>query len=272
MSACPPVRAFKRACLIRNETLAEGIFELEFEWSGPAPASGQFFLLRPSRGSVLLGRAISVYGWTGVPPLGDRASDEKVTGRLRFLIAERGLGTNELRDLRAGEAAELLGPLGNSWASASRSLEAGGAAERPIALVGGGIGLAPLVHLAAELPAGSFDFYAGYRSRPYGLKDMSPRKLIIATEDGCEGFAGRITEVIDWSAYGAVYACGPEPMLRAVATACKTAGTPALLSLERRMACGVGACLGCTVRTTSGNRRCCADGPIFTSGEILFDE
>ncbi len=284
MSACPPPRAFRRARLVRNETLAEGIFELEFDWTGPAPASGQFFLLRPVRGSVLLGRAISVYGWAGTPSPGDRASEESAdssrdraslesaAGRLRFLIAERGIGTRELRDLRVGETAELVGPLGNSWKSASHRLGGRGAARRPIALVGGGIGLAPLIHFASELSADSFDLYAGFRSRPYGLRDVRPRKLIIATEDGYEGHEGRITEVIDWSAYGSVYACGPEPMLRAVAAACKTTGVPALLSLERRMACGVGACLGCTVRTTRGNRRCCADGPIFTGEEIVFDD
>lgn len=267
MSSCSSGRAFKRTHLIGNNTLSDGIFELEFDWTGPSPSSGQFFLIRPVRSSVLLGRAISVYGWEA---RGDRASMQNATGRLRFLIAERGTGTTELRSLHAGDEAELIGPLGNCWKDAAQKFH--DSSGRPVALVGGGIGLAPLVHLATELPANSFDLYAGFRAQSYGLNNVKTRKLIIATEDGIEGHKGRIPEVIDWGSYSTIYACGPEPMLRTVAASCKAAGVPALLSLERRMACGVGACLGCTVRTIDGNRRCCADGPIFNAEEILFDD
>jgi NAD(P)H-flavin reductase len=94
---------------------------------------------------------------------------------------------------------------------------------------------------------------------------------VVATEDGCEGCTGRIPDYLEGADYSAVYACGPEAMLRAVAKSCENAGTPCWLSLERRMACGVGACLGCTVATKAGNRRCCADGPIFSSQEVIFD-
>jgi NAD(P)H-flavin reductase len=156
--------------------------------------------------------------------------------------------------------------------SAARTLEDIHATDRRIALIGGGIGIAPLVYLAAELPSRSFDFYAGFRSRPYGLDGLQSRAIVITTEDGSAGHTGRIPDFFESAKYGAVYACGPEPMLRAVAAACKATRTPALLSLERRMACGVGACLGCTVHTLSGNRRCCADGPIFNAEEICFDD
>jgi NAD(P)H-flavin reductase len=98
------------------------------------------------------------------------------------------------------------------------------------------------------------------------------RERVIATEDGTMGHTGRIPEFLDPSGYAAVYACGPEPMLRAVAVSAKQAGVPCFVSLERHMACGVGACLGCTVRTARGNRRCCADGPIFNAEEVFFDE
>lgn len=265
MSDCPSSRSFARALLIRNKPVAEGIFELEFDWNGPGPSSGQFFLIRAVRSSVLLGRAISVYRWQ---PSGDRAG-----GRLSFLIAVRGIGTIELQDLQAGEYAELVGPLGNSWSTALPSdLIEGNAPRRPIALIGGGIGIAPVAYLAAELPAATFDFYAGFRSRSYGLEGIQPRTLTIATEDGSEGHRGRILDFLEYGQYGAVCACGPEPMLQAVAAGCLAAGVQAFLSLERRMACGVGACLGCTVRTKSGNRRCCADGPIFAAEEISFDD
>jgi NAD(P)H-flavin reductase len=151
------------------------------------------------------------------------------------------------------------------------------AAERegaggPPALIGGGIGIAPLAAFGAELAPGSFDFYAGFKTGSFCPEGLRPRSLVIATEDGSAGLRGRIPDFLEPAAYSAVYACGPEPMLKAVAGACKNAGVPCFISVERRMACGVGACLGCTVGTTGGNRRCCADGPIFRAGEFLFDE
>jgi NAD(P)H-flavin reductase len=95
------------------------------------------------------------------------------------------------------------------------------------------------------------------------------RNLVVATEDGSVGQKGLIPDLLDPAQYGAVYTCGPEPMLRVVAASCAAAGTPCFVSLERHMACGVGACLGCTVKTASGNRRCCADGPVFRAGEVF---
>jgi NAD(P)H-flavin reductase len=193
---------------------------------------------------------------------------------VQFLIARRGRGTEELAAMRAGEEAELTGPLGNGWEDLLPPREKRG----PIALVGGGIGFAPLAAFAPELPEGSYDFYAGFRTLPaeeyrnlFG-SFLYPRQLRIATEDGSMGRKGLACDFLDPAKYSAVCACGPEPMLRVVAASCEKAGTPCFISLERRMACGVGACLGCTVKTVKGNRRCCADGPIFNAKEILFGE
>lgn len=269
--ACAVERAFLTVPLGRSALLDEGLLDLEFPWPGPAPLPGQFFLVRPRRSSVFLGRPISVYAWEPPAAASPTASP---AGTLRFLVAVRGRGTAELAELREGEEVELSGPLGKAWPlSGTRTDEtsATAAQERPVALVGGGIGVAPVAFLAAALPPASYDFYAGFRSRPYGLEGLRSRTTVIATEDGCEGSRGRIPDFLDSAAYAAVYACGPEPMLRAVAAACAAAGTPCYLSLERRMACGVGACLGCTVRTTAGNKRCCADGPVFDSREVIFD-
>jgi NAD(P)H-flavin reductase len=123
--------------------------------------------------------------------------------------------------------------------------------------------------------------YAGFKT---GFKKMEEKhlllgpamleaeKTIIATEDGKEGQKGRIPDFLEPENYAAVCACGPEPMLKAVAVKCKAAGVPCFVSMGRVMACGVGACLGCTVHTVNGNRRCCADGPIFNAEELIFDE
>jgi NAD(P)H-flavin reductase len=172
-----------------------------------------------------------------------------------------------------GEEAELTGPLGNAWED---FLPPKG---ESIALIGGGIGIAPLLAFAAELPQGCFDLYAGFktlrdgdeRDGLLGPVSSRAREMVIATEDGSSGRKGRIPDLFDPAGYGAVYACGPEPMLRLIAAQAKSAGVPCFVSLERRMACGVGACRGCTVQTARGNRRCCADGPVFNGEELLFD-
>ncbi len=275
-------RSFRTSIIHGNAQLAPGIHELSIPWPGAIPKPGQFFMLRPVRSSVFLGRPISVAGadansGADANPGADAdlgadanpGADADGGGcALRFIIAERGRGTAELIALRAGDEVELSGPLGNTW---PEEASAQSAHRKPIALVGGGIGIAPLLFFATTLPAGSYDFYAGFRSKSYGLEGLEARTTVVATEDGCEGCTGRIPDFIEGADYSAVYACGPEAMLRAVVQVCESAGTPCWLSLERRMACGVGACLGCTVATKAGNRRCCVDGPVFSSQEVIFD-
>ncbi|HUX38058.1 MAG TPA: dihydroorotate dehydrogenase electron transfer subunit [Rectinemataceae bacterium] len=253
-------RDYRREAVLSTRPLGEGIFELVASWQGPAPEAGQFFMMRAARSSLLLGRPISVF-------------DAK-EGSLAFVIAQRGEGTRELGELRPGDGLMLEGPLGSTWdfAAISAAGGEGGGGAKPIALVGGGIGLAPLAFLARALKAKSYDIYAGFRSASWGLEDLVPRETFVFTEDGSAGRKGRVLDGFDASRYASVHACGPEPMLRALARLAREAGVPAWLSLERRMACGVGACLGCTVRSTKGNRRACVEGPIFRAEEVFFDE
>jgi NAD(P)H-flavin reductase len=265
--------------LINNIPVNNEIFRLDFIWPGTAhgiavPEAGQFFMIKPKRSAVFLGRPISVAWWE--------------SDTVRFLIARRGRGTLELDSMRPGEEAELIGPLGNAWTDflskivlpSENSPVEKNSAEKPVALIGGGIGLAPLIALIDE--AGyNFNLYAGFRTgfanaeekaALLGLALSGTGKITIATEDGKDGLKGRIPDFLEPEKYAAVCACGPEPMLKAVAAKCKAAGVPCFVSLERRMACGTGACLGCTVKTVNGNRRCCADGPIFNADEVIFDE
>jgi NAD(P)H-flavin reductase len=199
------------------------------------------------------------------------------------MIALRGKGTAELSSLRAGDRVELTGPLGNAWIDFLPSETDG----EKTALIGGGIGIAPLIALARELgDAGAdFDFYAGFKTwaanpedteyedflSPFSRHGGEAGEIVLATEDGSGWNTGRIPDFFDPGGYRAVCACGPEPMLKTVAAKCAAAGVLCFVSLERRMACGVGACLGCTVKTVEGNKRCCADGPVFPATEILFD-
>ena len=242
--------------------LNDEVISLDFAWDGPEPKAGQFFLLRPLRSSVFLGRPLSVAGWL--------SQKSKVhSGTLRFILAIRGRGTKELSDIRPGEKAFLTGPLGRGWAEVS------GTMPGKIALVSGGVGIAPLICFAEELSATDstaqehVDFYAGFRSKSYSLENIKVNKKIIASEDGSEGQKGRIPDFFVPDAYSLVYSCGPEPMLKTIAEKCRAAGVKCFISLERHMACGTGACLGCTVETGNGNKRCCSDGPIFNAEDIF---
>ena len=213
-------------------------------------------------------------------------------GIIRFYVTRRGRGSRELSDLRPGEEAELSGPLGNSWPLGlfptvhPTVRPAVHATVRPVvhaterhkakqagafALIGGGVGIAPLLPLAAEIKKRPFDFYAGFRTGAYGLENLKPRALIISTEDGSQGVKGRILDFFNISGYIGVFACGPEPMLKELADVCVAGSIPCFVSTERSMACGVGACLGCKVKTTKGDLRCCADGPIFNAEEMYFE-
>ena len=220
-------------------------------------------MIKPRRTGVFLGRPISVAGW--------KQDNSAAPGKLRFIVAQRGQGSRELADIKPGEEAELVGPLGNYWAAFASPP----GKSKPIALVGGGIGIAPLLAFAEELADHPFDFYAGFRSGSFGLealKTEGPRSLVIASEDGSEGVKGRITEFFTPAGYSAVFVCGPEPLLKVISDVCIIGGVPCFVSLEKHMACGVGACLGCTVKTTDGNRRCCVEGPIFSAEEVYFDK
>ena len=273
-------KAFPCECTA-SAFVAPDTISLEFLWPGPLPRAGQFFLIKPRRTGVFLGRPISVAGWKAAGYAGSHI--------LRFLVVRRGQGSRELVDLRPGEEAELIGPLGNYWARTDIFTEIteryspehnSAEAPEPIALIGGGVGIAPLLAFAGELADNSqwpvsFDFYAGFRSGFFALESLKsggPRSLVIATEDGSEGVKGRITDFFTPAGYSGVFACGPEPMLKTISAACIVSGIPCFVSLEKHMACGVGACLGCTVTATDGNRTCCADGPIFNAEELCLDK
>ena len=268
-----PKRSFLCECT-NTEPLSNDMVSLEIAWPGPLPAAGQFFLIKARRSALFLGRPISVAGCKA--QAGASGGTQGSGAVLVFLIALRGPGSRELADLKPGEQAELIGPLGNSW----KEMEYEGSG--PIALLAGGIGIAPLLAYTRELKDKSFDFYAGFRSSSLGgdvfsaklisNKEIKPRSLIIATEDGSLGSKGLITHFFDPSSYSAVFACGPEPMLKAAAQVCIKAGVPCFISTERHMACGVGACLGCTLKTVNGNQCCCTEGPIFNARELVFDE
>lgn len=223
------------------------------------PSPGQFFMLRAKHSQVLLARPISVFDVIPDTPIGYI--------KVEFLILKKGQGTSELCDLKKSDALEMLGPCGNVFPLPEKS--------EKVCIAGGGIGIAPVAGFAKNLPPKSYDFYASFKSGSYGIENVSPENLVITTDDGSCGIRGMISAALTSETvkrYSVVYACGPEPMLRYIQKICAEAGVKCFLSLESKMACGMGACLGCTIQTKSGLKRCCKDGPVFDASEIIFGE
>jgi dihydroorotate dehydrogenase (NAD+) catalytic subunit len=222
-------------------------------------------MLRAEPSAALLGRPVSLY----------RSESREDGGILEFLILRKGEGTRELCSLSPGCRVSLLGPLGNGFPAPAET--------KKILFIGGGIGIAPVAGFASTLAPRSYDFCACFKSGCYGLGNIEPAELTLVTEDGtgADRRASSLTGILSdaltadtlaQKRYAAVYACGPAPMLAYTQAICRAAGTPCFVSMESRMACGAGACLGCAVRTVHGNKRCCADGPVFDAAEIIFEE
>ncbi|MDP9800718.1 dihydroorotate dehydrogenase subfamily 1 [Arcanobacterium wilhelmae] len=189
--------------------------------------------------------------------------------RIAVIVAKVGTGTRALADIQVGAEVALLGPLGNGF-------DAAAAGERPV-LVGGGTGVPPIMFLArALLDAGARPIVAlGFRTGEavFGAGELEAAgcEVRLATQDGSAGTRGLVTDVLDDGATH-VYACGPDPMLRAVKTWAGERSVSASLSLEAHMGCGFGACLGCKVDTARGPKRVCVEGPVFDAGEVLIDQ
>lgn len=238
------------------------------------PAAGQFFMLHCERSNFLLGRPISIF----------HAKKENGVVFLEFLILKKGEGTGtcEICSLQNGDKISLLGPCGNSFEVINNEFFTGNKDDLndalpevsvKVCIVGGGIGVAPVAGFAETLPAKSYDFYASFKSGSYGLDNLNAKNLVITTDDGSVGVHGMLpaaltAQVLKEKKYSVLYACGPTPMLAYLQKICAEAGVKCFLSMESRMACGVGVCLGCVIDTREGKKRCCKDGPIF-SGEIL---
>lgn len=243
-------------CLVKG---TNNIFLLKVSVSGGVmPVAGQFFMLRSKASGVQLGRPISVFHT-------EKTTDGTV---LNFLIMQKGAGTKELCSLKEGDGITALGPLGNVFPRP--------ASGDKVCIAGGGIGVAPVSAFAETLPQKSYDFFAAFKSTPYGLEHVKADALKITTDDGSAGTKGMISavlteETLRHGGYKAVYACGPEAMLSYIKRIAEAAGVVCYISMERRMACGVGVCLGCTVQKADGTyARCCKDGPVFDSRMVSF--
>lgn len=235
---------YRMSKVLSNEKVVDNIYKMVCEDTNEIKA-GQFYMLK-LEGQTLLPRPISIC--------------EKEGDTITFLYAVVGNGTKEYAKLREGEEIALTGPLGNGF-----NLENLG----KVALVCGGIGTAPMVEVAKRLrendKAAVVDVYAGFRDDIYLIDELSKyaNEVKITTNTGKHGHKGFVTEILKPEEYDTVLCCGPEVMMKAVVNMCKEKGTKIFVSMEKHMACGVGACLVCTCKTKDGNKRTCKDGPVF---------
>jgi dihydroorotate dehydrogenase electron transfer subunit len=191
--------------------------------------------------------------------------------RLALLFNVVGRGTHWLSQCQAGDKLDLLGPLGNGF-----SIYPG---SQNLLVVAGGIGIAPLVFLAqkASKLGCSVRLLLGAqtKSQLYPKNLLPPEvKLITTTEDGTSGKKGLVTDILPDYIEGAdqIFACGPPSMYQSMAAQKLLKKKPVQISLEVRMGCGLGVCYGCTVKTKSGLKQVCKDGPVFDLNDVLWDE
>lgn len=194
-------------------------------------------------------------------------------GLLRMVFEVRGRGTEALARVAQGQSIDLIGPLGNGFTPPS---------DQQVVLVGGGIGVPPLLELAARV-GGRATAILGFRTASAVILADAFRSsgcdLRIATDNGSEGYHGLVTGLLEKrlaeGVPGMICACGPMAMLKGVVGIAQAHGVPTQVSLEERMGCGVGACLVCACRTVRDGREIfahvCKDGPVFNGEEVVFE-
>ena len=195
---------------------------------------------------------------------------DKAANELWLLVATIGDGTRRIGELKVGDTVNCVLPLGNGFTMPQT-------AEERILLVGGGVGVAPLLYMGAQMKEAGIEptFLLGARTKADLLEiDLFQQygRVLITTEDGSEGEKGFVTNhpVLQKEHFDRIATCGPKPMMVAVARYAHQADVECEVSLENMMACGVGACLCCVEKTTKGNLCVCKEGPVFNVKQLLW--
>lgn len=246
------------AAVVSQEALAADIYSMwmEAEEIAKEAKPGQFISVYSRDGARLLPRPISI------------CEIDRENGRLRIVYRIAGAGTAEFSAYKAGDPVEIMGPLGNGFPLTGKKAF----------LIGGGIGIPPMLELGKQL-GGEAQFVLGYRDGQTFLKDEMEKygAVYVATEDGSVGTKGNVLDAIRANGLTAdvIFACGPTPMLRAIKAYAAENGITCYISLEERMACGIGACLACVCQSKDvdehshvHNKRICKDGPVFLAEEV----
>ncbi len=257
------MKSICKAKILDNVEIAPGIYKMILlaEEIVIEAKPGQFVNIYCNHPGRLLPRPISIC---------EINTEEKT---LTIVYAVLGKGTETLSEMKVNEWIEVMGPLGNGF-------EISDDIKNPI-VIGGGVGTPPLLELVKQLK-GNVEVYLGFRNKPILVEAFKAygAKVYIATEDGSLGTKGNVMDIIkERNPKGdMIYGCGPKPMLKSIVEWAKLKEVKAQVSMEERMACGIGACLGCTCKTKKKeeadwqNRRICKDGPVFWSNEVIWDD
>lgn len=253
-----PEKFEEMAKVVRQEEIATDIYSmwLSTEQIAAHAKPGQFVSVYCNEGSRLLPRPISI------------CEIDKAEGMLRLVYRIAGKGTEEFSKFKTGTEVKVVGPLGNGF-----TLK-----DKKAFLIGGGIGIPPMLELAKNLDCEK-QIVVGYRNNELFLADEFKKhgELFVATEDGSVGTKGNVIDAIRENGLTAdiIYACGPTPMLRALKEYAAENNIECWISMEERMACGIGACLACVCKSKDKdahsnvhNKRVCKEGPVFRAEEV----
>lgn len=248
----------EQAVIISQEEIAPDIYSMWLKTDKVAEyaKAGQFISVYCNDGSRILPRPISI------------CEIDKSASALHIVYRIAGKGTAEFSKCAAGEKLDIVGPLGNGFPLDTKKAF----------LIGGGIGVPPMLELAKQLTCEK-QIILGYRDNNLFLLDEFKKygDVYVATEDGSVGTKGNVIDAIKANALEAdvIYTCGPTPMLRALAQYAEGAGMECWISMEEKMACGIGACLACVCKsrevdehTNVHNKRICKEGPVFNAKEV----
>jgi len=269
----------RKAKILSNQPVGKNYFRLKFTWPQLAKEAkpGQFIQVRIDDSlEPLLRRPFGIHRICG--------------NGIEILYEVVGKGTEKLSRKKPGEILDILGPLGNGFKMPTPYLprrQAGTLHPTPCILVAGGIGVAPLTFLAERLAKGKNKkaklktlVLIGAKTKNHILCADEFKKLgcevKIATDDGSLGYKGYVSGLLKHTLstfhgpWSMVYSCGPRPMLKEVSKICITRNIRCQASFEENIACGIGACLGCAIKTKAGFKRVCLDGPVFDIKEVLI--
>lgn len=247
------------ATIIRQEMIGTDIYSmwLKTEQIAANARPGQFIAVYSKDSGRMLPRPISI------------CEIDKENNALRIVYRVVGKGTKEFSGYGAENSLEIMGPLGNGFPMK----------EKKAFLIGGGIGIPPMLELAKQLNCEK-QILLGYRDELFLNEEFAPYgEVFVATEDGSCGVKGNVLDIVREKGLQAdiLYACGPTPMLRALKVYAEETGMEAWISMEEKMACGIGACLACVCKskekddhTHVHNKRICKEGPVFLAQEVEF--